>query len=65
MNRTMKKEYMQPGIEVLDIQLQPVMIIISGENIKSDETADTSSEDNRSRQRTYNAWGDEEEEEEY
>ena len=56
---------MQPGIEVLDIQLQPVMIIISGENIKSDETADTSSEDNRSRQRTYNAWGDEEEKEEY
>ncbi len=56
---------MQPGTSVLDIQLQPVMIVISGEGIKSDETPDTSSDDNRSRQRTYNAWGDEEEEEEY
>ena len=62
----MKKEYLQPGTEVLDIQLQPVMITISGENITSSDTPDDSDpndpiNDNRSR-RTYNAWEDEEEE---
>ena len=53
---------MQPGTEVLNIELQPVLIVVSGENLKAGET-DTSNEDNRSRQRTYNVWDDEEEEE--
>ena len=47
---------------MLDIQLQPVMITISGEDITSSDTPDESSDDNRSRQRTYNVWEDEEEE---
>ena len=58
----MKKEYLQPGTEVLDIQLQPVMIVISGEDIHSTDTPDDGNDDNRSRQQTYNVWEDEEEE---
>ena len=64
MNRTMKKEYLQPGTEMLDIELQPVLVTVSGE-VKTDEHPDTSDDDNRSRQRTYNAWDAEEEEEDY
>lgn len=58
-----KKEYMQPGTEVLDIQVQPMLVIISGEDLKSNDNPDDSSDDNRSRRRTYDVWEDEEEEE--
>ena len=60
-----KTAYQQPVTDVLVTELQQVLAIDSiqsNEDITSGKEGDNSDDDNRSRQRTYNVWEDEEEE---
>lgn len=60
-----KTAYLQPVTDVLVTELQQVLVIDSiqsNEDITSGKEGDNSDDDNRSRQRTYNVWEDEEEE---
>lgn len=60
-----KTAYLQPVTDVLVTELQQVLAIDSiqsNEDITSGKEGDNSDDDNRSRQRTYNVWEDEEEE---
>lgn len=60
-----KTAYQQPVTDVLATELQQVLAIDSiqsNEDITSGKEGDNSDDDNRSRQRTYNVWEDEEEE---
>lgn len=59
-----KTAYLQPVTDVLVTELQQVLVIDSiqsNEDITSGKEGDNSDDDNRSRQRTYNVWEDEEE----
>ena len=60
-----KTAYLQPVTDVLATELQQVLVIDSiqsNEDVTSGKEGDNSDDDNRSRQRTYNVWEDEEEE---
>lgn len=60
-----KTAYLQPVTDVLVTELQQVLAIDSiqsNEDVTSGKEGDNSDDDNRSRQRTYNVWEDEEEE---
>ena len=60
-----KTAYLQPVTDVLVTELQQVLVIDSiqsNEDITSGKEGDNRDDDNRSRQRTYNVWEDEEEE---
>lgn len=60
-----KTAYLQPVTDVLATELQQVLAIDSvqsNEDVTSGKEGDNSDDDNRSRQRTYNVWEDEEEE---